>query len=377
MDRFIARRQFLRLAGAACLPLLTSRRLRADKNSERVPDGSASKDMITAEAQRAIDRGLQYLASRQAPNGSFGDRQYTGNVAVTSLAALAFMAGGNQPGRGKYGKCVERAVDYVISQESRDIPGFLYHRSGSTFGAMYGHGFGTLLLGEAYGMAAKKDSQKRIRDTLERAVKLIESSQNTEGGWRYDPKPSSADVSVTICQIMALRSARNAGLQVNKAVVDKCIAYVKACQNINTDGGFNYMKNSQNSSAFARSAAGVVALYCAGIYEGVPIERGLKYLMQYKPGNAMPFRGGFGGRGMMMQDMHYFYGQYYAVQAMWTAGGKYWQDWFPAIREELLSRSRNNSDGSWSDNTVCNDYATAMALIILQVPNNYLPIMQK
>ncbi len=73
--------------------------------------------------------------------------------------------------------------------------------------------------------------------------------------------------------------------------------------------------------------------------------------------------------------MHYFYGHYYAAQAMWTAGGKYWQEWFPAIREDLLRRVRTN--GSWLDPMVCTDYGTAMACIILQIPNNYLPIMQK
>ncbi len=120
--------------------------------------------------------------------------------------------------------------------------------------------------------------------------------------------------------------------------MDKCTKYVKACQN-DSDGGFRYMKSNAGASAFARSAAGVVALYCAGIYKGEEIQKGLDYLMQFKPGNAPQFRGGFGGRGRMMQDMHYFYGQYYAVQAMWTAGGNYWQQWYPAIREELLTRA--------------------------------------
>ena len=72
--------------------------------------------------------------------------------------------------------------------------------------------------------------------------------------------------------------------------------------------------------------------------------------------------------------MHYFYGHYYAVQAMWTAGGKYWAEWYPYIRDELLSTQQNN--GSWSDGVDAH-YATAMACIILQVPNNYLPILQK
>jgi len=360
------RRRFI---SASCLAVATPMLVFADKNGD--PTAEATRDMITPEAQKAIDRGLEYLSKSQNENGSWGDRQYSGNVAVTSLAALAFMAGGHQPGRGRYGQCVEKAVEYVIGRESRDTPGFLYSAGGSPFGAMYSHGFGALLLGEAYGMVAKKDAQKRLRDTLERAVGLIVKAQNkTQGGWRYDTTGTSSDVSVTICQIMALRSARNAGLQVPKSVVEHCTKYVKQCQN--SDGGFNYMLGNRNNSAFPRSAAGVVALYCAGIYEGREIDSGLNYLMQFKPGG----RGNGGGIGRGSHEMHYYYGQYYAAQAMWTAGGKHWQEWFPAIREELLQRARQ-SPGVWQDPTVCNDYGTAMALIILQIPNNYLPIMQK
>ena len=72
--------------------------------------------------------------------------------------------------------------------------------------------------------------------------------------------------------------------------------------------------------------------------------------------------------------MHYFYGHYYAVQAMYTAGGKYWAEWFPYIRDELIARQR--PDGSWFDQ-VCGHYATAMACLVLETPNNYLPIFQK
>lgn len=85
-----------------------------------------------------------------------------------------------------------------------------------------------------------------------------------------------------------------------------------------------------------------------------------------------PLIGGFGGRGG--SSLHYFYGHYYAVQAMWTAGGKYWMEWFPYIRDQLLETQLPN--GSWAD-AVDSHYATAMACIILQVPNNYLPILQK
>src|SRR5262249_47711244 len=166
----------------------------------------------------------------------------------------------------------------------------------------------------------------RLRQTLKRAVKLIIDQQNREGGWRYKPGDTDADISVTICEIMALRAARNAGIYVPKSTVDRCIEYVKNCQN--RDGGFRYQQHSGNSQ-FARSAGGVVALHCAGVYKGPEIEAGLKYLMGFKPD----------GSGSVRADtqLHYFYAHYYAAQAMWTAGGSYWNEWYPAIRDELLN----------------------------------------
>src|SRR5207249_3479704 len=78
---------------------VAARGLWADDRTN-LPDGSAAKGMITPAAQQAIDQGLSYLAGHQHGDGSFGSVQYAGNVAITSLAALAMMAGGHQPGRG-------------------------------------------------------------------------------------------------------------------------------------------------------------------------------------------------------------------------------------------------------------------------------------
>src|SRR5262249_36617350 len=221
-------------------------------------------------------------------------------------------------------------------------PGFLHNTmGGSTHGPMYGHGFATLFLAEVYGMVHDKGLRQEVHDKLRRAVRLILQSQNFEGGWRYNPYGHEADISVTICQIMALRSARNAGIAVPKGKVDRCVSYVKACQD-RREGWFRYMKQGGGGGgpqAFARTAAGVVALYSAGIYKGPEIDAGLRFLMRHKPGT------GFG-----RPDTHYFYGHYYAVQAMWTAGGSYWSEWYPAIRDELLARQ--NVDGSWVDHHI-------------------------
>ena len=59
---------------------------------------------------------------------------------------------------------------------------------------------------------------------------------------------------------------------------------------------------------------------------------------------------------------------------MFLAGGKYWADWFPRIRDQLIASQI--ADGSWSSNHG-DPYGTAMSLLILQVPNRLLPIFQR
>jgi hypothetical protein len=73
----------------------------------------------------------------------------------------------------------------------------------------------------------------------------------------------------------------------------------------------------------------------------------------------------------MDMEGQYFYGNYYSVQAMFLAGGDYWADWYPGIREQLIARQ--GTGGNWSGE-VSDDFCTSMALIILQMPNRYLPV---
>ena len=318
-----------------------------------VPEGAA--EQVTPETDRAIELGLTWLAKSQNSDGSFGTGGYRGNIAVTSLAGLAFMANGSSPGRGPYGTQIDKALVYVMDNTAPS--GFIAVPNAGTHGPMYSHGFGALFLAEAYGMSRRPE----LREKLTNAIRLIIDTQNAEGGWRYQPVRNDADISVTICQINALRAARNAGLFVPKETVDNCIRYVKQTQN--ADGGFRYM-TQPGASAFPRSAAGVVALYSASVYEAKEIERAVEYLKQFMPEIR------FGQR-----FSHYFYGHYYAAQAMWIRGGADWNIWYPAIRDELVRR-QNNTSGFWPD-SICPEYGTAMALIILQMPNNYLPIFQR
>ena len=313
-------------------------------------------DEITPETRAAVEKGLAWLASHQIKGGGFESSRgisFSNNVAITALAGLAFMEAGNLPNQGKYGKEIRGCVDFILenSQESGLIA------ADAAQGPMYGHGFATLFLGEVYGMT----HDDRVKEKLEKAVRLIERTQNNEGGWRYQPAPLDADISVTICQVMGLRSAREAGIKVDAGVVKRAIEYVKKCQN--PDGGFSYMagQGGFGGSGFARSAAGCCALYYSGVFEGDVLKKGLDYVKN----SGGPGAGGFRGEGQ-----HYFYGYYYATQAMFLAGGDYWASFYPSIRDELIQRQ---SGDHWSGE-VSDDYCTAMALIIIQMPNRYLPV---
>lgn len=364
----LSRRRFLRLAaagGAVGAVTLTG-------HGRPAPDAAPADDLVTPDAQAAIDGGLRYLARVQHDDGSFGASPGSA-VGVAALAGLALMAGGHQPGRGQYGRAVSKAVDYVLAAGGGPVPGLLASPDGGPrgFGGQnpqpsYSHGFACLFLAEVCGMLPDPARQKKVRAVLEQAVGYTVDGRNREGGWRYEPRPAYADVSVTVAQMMALRAARNAGVGVPKRVVDAGAAYIRSLQQ--RDGGFAYSKQHQQHSAFPRSAAAVVGLYSAGVYAGPEVERGLQYVYQFLPVRQ------FSDREIYPQ--HWYYGHYYAALAMWTAGGDLWAAWFPAIRDQLLGRVRAGG-GNWTDGAHGSPYATAMSLIILQLPNNYLPILQK
>ena len=313
-----------------------------------------AEDLIDNRTQKAIDKGLRFLSGRQvqrgADRGALGSSGYSGSVGICGLSGLAFMSEGSTPGVGRFGKEVDLCTEFLMRHTGPT--GYIARGSGA-IGNMYAHGFAMLCMTQAYGMSRKRELGEKLRA----AVKCTLGAQNEEGGWRYRPVKSDADLSVTVCQIMALRAARDSGINVPDSVRDKCIEYVKKSQT--ADGSFRYTMRGGHTT-FALTAAGCVSLFSAGIYDGPQIEKGLSYLKKRK-NNA---------------ERHYFYyGHYYAVQAMWHAGGDWWNDWYPSIRDKLISSQGAN--GAWSNSSYGQEYATAMACIILQMPNDMLPIFAR
>src|SRR3954471_2569043 len=110
--------------------------------------------------EKVIRAALKYLAAKQTPNGSWNAGGGEHPVAMTAYTLMAFLAAGNTPNEGEYGKHVKRGMQYLFDRVGPD--GFISTGSGGS--NMYGHGIATIALGELYGMSR----DPRLKEKLER-----------------------------------------------------------------------------------------------------------------------------------------------------------------------------------------------------------------
>jgi len=275
---------------------------------------------------------------------------------MTALAGLAFLMDGNTTTQGRYAPQVDRAVSFLLKSVQ---PSGLITGGEEESRPMYGHGFAMLFLSQLYGMSENENRARQIHRVLQNGVALIQRAQSPLGGWIYRPDSGGDEGSVTITQVQAIRSCRNVGIAVPKDVIDDAMAYLAASQN--SDGGIRYsLRQRQGGSRAPITAAAVACWYNAGEYENPLAKKAVAYCKQ----NISPT----GGAG------HDFYANLYWAQALYVSSDPYWDEYFPVRRDYLLGLQR--SDGSWNRG-VGDIYHTSVALIVLQLPLQQLPIMQR
>lgn len=367
----------------ALLLLTTAAIWPATATAQEVLRHSASAETLIDEPLRvAVDRGLEWLKDHQNPDGYWAelvgyklntnyealDDRPLPHVGVTALALMSFLAGGHLPDRGKYGDVLHRGLDFVLSCSQDD------GQITANGTRMYSHAFATLFLAEIYGMVARPD----VKQVLQRSVDLIVDSQNAEGGWRYRPFARESDMSITVCQVLALRSARNVGIHVPVTTIRNAQHYVYRSavrsndrtyrhNGFGDDGGsFRYQNREPTRATFPLTAAGVTTLYASGEYDSPIIRDALDYLDRRMVSFSEEW-----------QDHYFFYyGHYYAVQAYYITGDPKWTSYFKTVKRMLLDRQRR--DGSWRCYPGPGDaFGTAVATLILQIPMQYLPIFQR
>lgn len=322
---------------------------------------------------QALGRAVAYLLSAQDKEGAIQDKSHN-QTAMTSLAIMAMAAVGHQPAdETKEGAAMRRALQYVLGPKRQDADGYFGRADGSR---MYGHGITTLALCEMLGMGVDTQMDQLIRERAQKAVGLILRSQairkdgRNQGGWRYQPDSQDADLSVTVWQVMSLRSAKNAGLDVPKEAIDLAVGYIKRCYYTRRGAPGAAEKSAcgyepDRSPEYAMASAGLLALQVCGAYDSPEVRGSAEWLK---------------GRPLKYDSEWFFYGTYYYAQGMFQRGEAYAGEARKAVEEALLARQ--GPDGSWlaahgHERQAGKVYGTSLGVLCLAVKYHYLPIYQR
>lgn len=319
-----------------------------------------------------IDKAIEYLRSQQREDGSIGDGDFA-RLAMTSLSILALLSVGHLPSdKTPHGQTLRRALTFVLRPERQANNGYFGQADNSR---MYGHGITTLMLAEIAGMGLDDVHDKLVLDRLNKGLDLIIRSQaikkdpQYQGGWRYEPDSRDADLSITVWQVMALRSAKNAGIEVPASSIDSAVNFIRSTYKSRRDGqgkpldmssGFTYVPNMQVT--FSSATAGMLAMQVCGQYDAAEVKGTTDWLIT----NREELKWG---------EQWFFYGTYYYAQAMHQVGGPIAEDARKEVERVLIPQQRK--DGSWPPSEGGAVYATALSILSLSVKYHYLPIYQR
>lgn len=323
----------------------------------------------------ALDRAIAFLMTQQKEDGSIHSGRH--ETTMTSLALMAMASVGVQPvDPGAEGDCMQKALEYVLREDRQDDQGYFGSKDG---GRMYGHGIVTLMLTEMLGMSHSAAHDQRLHESCQKAIDLILSSQKEQkpvlarGGWRYNPNSRDSDLSASVWQLMALRSAKNDGLQVPASAIHDAVEYLKRSYSSPLDrngqpsdsaGGFCY-EPGRRSPTYTMTAAGLLAMQVCGQYDSPLVIGAADWLLAHPPN---------------WKERFCLYGTYYYAQGMYQRGGTHAETARQLVQEMLLEHQA--ADGSWEaqnsqERGAGKVYCTAMAVLSLSVKYHYLPIYQK
>jgi hypothetical protein len=166
-------------------------------------------------------------------------------------------------------------------------------------------------------------------------------------------------------QILALRSAHDAGVQVPARTIKKALEIVNTAQvtpseNKSLDHMWGYAYSPKQKVARpGTTAAGILSLQIAGDYKNKKMKKALDRLLYLTKK---------GHREIRKHSPAYFV--YYASMAFYQAGGKYWKEGYPLIKDYIL-KTQGRRLGKSS-----RPLEAAFYLLALTVPYRYLPIYQ-
>lgn len=360
-------------------------------------------------------------------NGTF--RDYAGRDAdtgVTALVTLSFLGAGYTHETGKYAMTVDNALAWLIAQQGEDgnLAG-----GARRYARNYCHAMATYALAEALGMqkdivtaplvspdtlaagqmfsqaasgalmrqsgllpfvpvavtdglayyraerlaySLRKVDDIALRSAVLNAVRYSISQQDPEsGGWRYE-FGQEGDVSMFGWQLMSLKSARIAGLDINATVNRRMVRFINSVRQGDAGGLFGYRRSVPINGQPSEPVTPVMtaeALFCQqmlGYPRDTPANReSVAYLLQNTP---------------KLSELNMYY-WYYGTLAMYQYGGQPWDDWNRIVRDTLVREQRTSGPlaGSWDPKGPWGRYggrlySTALSTLTLEVYYRLLPL---
>jgi len=306
-----------------------------------------------------MSRGLSYLSRNQNPDGSFGTSGP--KIAISALCLMSFLSSGQTPDVGKYGEPLRQCTNYLV----RCIPddGYVGRIDGSR---MYGQGIVTLALAEVYGVDPSPESRAQIRASLTKAVKVILDAQNVKkiegaaGGWRYEPQSPDSDLSLSAWNALALRAARDIGVDIPGDPIDRAIGYIGKCYRADQHG-FAYQPGADATASM--TAVAILSLSLLENRARPEVPQSARLLLD---------------NPITPQTKYPCYAAYYVTQAAHRLPPEIWGPIWQRTHDRLIAGQL--PDGSWPASSTAEEpgpiYSTALSLLTLGVPQAILPIYQ-
>lgn len=344
----------------------------------RVRAEIVEKEGGTNLTEAAVSRGLRWLASVQNDDGSWSLKNYSrsdhprnkGDAMGTALALLPFLGAGQTHEFGVYQKNVAGGLKWLMENqnESGDLRGNITSQAG-----MYAHGQATIVLCEALALSG----DRQFLDPVQRAISFIENAQHHQGGWRYRPR-QSGDTSIFGWQMMALQSARAAGMNVSidpqtliraDSFLDSVASQPRGRKKLLDGSVYGYQPRREATEVMTAEAI-LCRMYLGWRKDDPRLKAAVNWLSK----SHLP--------SPKDQNLYYWY---YGTQVMHHYGGAPWKAWNKRIRTLLIASQnrRGRYPGSWSpDDFEWGEkggriYTTALAVCTLEVYYRHLPLFKQ
>jgi len=354
------------------------------------PGGNGPSGGKMTPTNLSVMAALQWLKKHQSPDGHWDggsfDAQCRANrcdgpgesaysTGVTGLSLLAFLGAGETHRTGSCQTTVKTGLKWL--RDVQDSEGCFGPRTSQHF--LYNHACAALAMTEAYGMT----NAPSFKAPAQNGVGFILKARNPYLAWRYNvPADGDNDTSVTGWMVMALKSAKLSGLEIETAAIKDAIAFVDKMTEpefgrtgYQQRGGPPARKDESSakfpaSKSEAMTAVGLTVRIFGGhdLKSDEMIGKGAELLAKCLP------------KWDVDQGTIDFYYWYYGSLAMFQVGGERWNKWNAAMKTSLLDHQRLEKDrceyGSWDPVDPWSAeggrvYATAINCLTMEVYYRY------